>query len=258
MLSFFFSLYLSLNSLIGLQGQSNALGQAFYTTIQDDLINGVPNARIFNGTSYVPLDLTNNFGGTGSANNFGIEMRLMQKLCDYYGGQQYLAKYAVGGTALYPSGGQWYPGGAIYTPAMAYTQAAKAAINKNLRCMVWIQGEADAGSIINASAYQQALTDFITAQRAALGQPNLPYIIVSLSNQQSSTTYPYISTVVAAQQAVANSMQNVYFISQNNVTGDGSHYGAAGYEDIAIKVFNVIITLPSADNIDYEYVRCAA
>lgn len=244
--SLFNSFFAETNTLVGTAGQSNDVGIAALSGLQAGLSGSKVNQKAFNGTAFVNLEagISNLSQGGGNDATFGVEMRLMDLLEKYYGGTQYFSKYAVGGTSL---AGDWPPSysspTSLYNASTTQELAAKVACGLPFKAYVWIQGEADAGSS-NANNYQTNLTGFINAKRTALGQPNMPFIIVSLSDLQNSTNYPFLSVVKAAQQAVAAAMTNVYYIEQNNVTSDGSHYTAAGYDSIAYQIFNVVKSLP--------------
>ena len=68
-------------------------------------------------------------------------------------------------------------------------------------------------------------------------------IQVGLSNNQ--ITYPSIGITNVNNAKIAYSINGNKFISTDgaSVQGDGVHFSSAGYEDIAQRVFDVLITM---------------
>lgn len=93
----------------------------------------------------------------------------------------------------------------------------------------WLQGESDATDINLANAYQANLTALVAGLRSDCGLPNMPFVISRLSNSQ--TSLPYLTTVQAAQDAVAAAVPNVICVNQDGlpVQVDNLHFTAAGY-----------------------------
>jgi hypothetical protein len=79
-----------------------------------------------------------------------------------------------------------------------------------LRGFVWFQGETDASDQTKANAYQSNLTAFIADIRARFNTPALPVVICKIA--YASNPPAYLSTVQAAQQAVADNDSNIEII----------------------------------------------
>ncbi|HUQ67173.1 MAG TPA: sialate O-acetylesterase [Flavitalea sp.] len=251
-------------NIIGLFGQSNAVGNEPIANLQGDLVGSNTNAKIFaysnvslNGTWSTLQSNVNNSGNTSSSATFGIEMRLMKLMGDTYGANQKLLKYAIVGSSLATN---WLPGaGNLYGlkyQVQRYAQAAFAgafgSAYNGFKCIVWIQWEADSPNLTN---YQSNLKNLIKRWRQDFLQPTIPIIIVSASNAQTNYTAPMRAAAKVAQQAVSkylwsnyvvttNSgvdvLDNVWYLEQNETTSDSIHYTATSYNNIALYVFDII------------------
>jgi hypothetical protein len=90
------------------------------------------------------------------------------------------------------------------------------------------------------------LEAFLAAKRAAYGLPNMPVIIVQLSNAQKAA-YPsaYVDVVKAAQAAVAAEPNN-YLITTDDLStqvGNFAHYTAASYDSIGARIARKVIEI---------------
>jgi hypothetical protein len=240
---------------IGLIGQSNATGAMLNSGLPSDLAGIIPNAYIYDLVSGTYQQLQNNINNRqdislpGNNGAFGIEMRLMKLLGSYYSTPQYMFKYCYVGTQLYNNNATCW--NVFCTPVSLWVNSfAKCAeatsklpiASKNLQWLIWIQGENDCNAT-SAAAYQQNLTDVINFTRSSTGlSTNLKFILVSLATTQTSLNATYSAQISTAMSTIAGSLTNVFFISQNSsVQGDNTHYDAAGYDNIATLVYNVII-----------------
>jgi hypothetical protein len=244
--------------IIEIEGQSNAGGAAFLTTLQSDLRSGVPGAYVYNyqASAWQGLDTTNNgcYAIDGVyTRQFGTELRLMKLLQAHYSRNMYLVKYTQYNTDLYGntsptwsnfvSGSLFAGSNTNYSNAMAALTSFAPAVTQRLKAIVWIQGVNDANAT-TASTYQAALTSFIAAKRAAYGY-SVPFVIVRMSNAQ--TAYgSYTAVIQAAQDAVVANVANCYIVNTDGLStqSDGVHYNAAGYDALASRIYNVVITIP--------------
>lgn len=233
---FFFASCSVSNYITAIEGQSNALGAS-----STEPSGSVANIKIWTGNIYENLSSTNKSGSSPTAGNYGIEYKLGQLMQAYKGTTQYLSKYAVGGTSL--SGNWLATSGNLYAPSAIEHNEAAAAINGNVKFLIWIQGEADAIQSAGTgagAAYKASLKNYIVQRRITLNNPNIVFVVVSLSTGQSISSYPSRNEIIQAQIDAVNESANAIFISQNNSASDGSHYDLAGYDDIATKIFNAI------------------
>lgn len=218
-------------------GQSLAVGNAtgvpkamdrdyiYMTTTWTNDYVGVPGAYIVNllstnmtwYTGPVRMRDYNNLAG------WGYEIGASEELTKWNRTQVYWSKWGVGGTALASGGGQtWDPQDNDPIPSLySYiddTLTNTAAIYPaagDVDVVVWSQGEADAGSSVNANAYYSNLTNLIATLRADLGNPTLPWVVMGLTDQYAGME-PYYSanygaTVRAALKRVAEEDPYVTF-----------------------------------------------
>lgn len=132
----------------------------------------------------------------------------------------------------------WVPGGFHdqtkshpYDDALARAKAAMA--SGTLKAILWHQGESDANPK-SAAEYEQKLKDLIERFRKDLGMPNLPVYIGQLGRFPDKPWNESVEAVDQAQQRVAASVPNVYFISSEGLLskGDNLHFSTE-----ALRVF---------------------
>lgn len=261
--------------VIEVGGQSNAVASLSLGFLPSELSGALTNIKVFNPYNNTLTTLqagVNNTGiPTGDQGSFGWDVRLMTYLRDYYNKPQYLIKYCVPGTGFTPVSGA--VGGTVYWDADGtdnyYTRSnAKHTTAKGLittdsghtqtRVFIWVQGEYETNDSATAANYINKLTAFINGKRTAYGLPNMPFIVVSLSDNQTAmnttnrgivkdiqktvSRYRYNAGVWTINNA-AGSIDNVYYLEQNGATVDGVHYNLAGQEYISLHVFNIIKVL---------------
>lgn len=130
----------------------------------------------------------------------------------------------------------WEPGVRFQqTSSHPYDDAvarAKAAMKSGtLQAILWHQGESDANEAL-APAYEEKLRALITRFRKDLDSPELPFLIGQLG--QFGKWNAATAQVDQAQQNVAKSMKNVYFIRSDKLTtGDGIHFDTASLRIMA-------------------------
>jgi hypothetical protein len=152
-----------------------------------------------------------------------------------------IIKYAYGGSNLHT---HWSATGAKYTAFVETVNAALDALaaeghTYEVCGMIWQQGEADT-SAANAANYEANLTALIARVRSEfLGGLNRPFVIGSLSiNQTSDVSDPTTGygTVRAAQEAVASAVSQAGFVdtdamdvwADENIHFDGIGQAALG------------------------------
>ena len=236
-----------------LGGQSNASGRGDASQLTEPLASSQPDVRFYcHHTLAVTnlvwlledqwIDLAPGSGhGTQSpvyAKEFGAEVSFGRSLADSNPAVHIaIVKYTHGGTSLYSD---WAPNGVRYNTFVATAQAALAALTSagdtyELGGMIWQQGEADAGSVANANAYNTNLTSLIARVRQdVFGGRSLPFIIGSLSTSQSaSITTPGTGWYIVrqAQESVATNVVQVGFVNTDGYPtrpNNAIHFAAAG------------------------------
>jgi hypothetical protein len=113
----------------------------------------------------------------------------------------------------------------------------------DFRFFYWGQGEADAGTLAYANAYETNLTNFINNFRTRLGY-SVPFLIARLNTNVSLVSCPYAATVRAAQTAVAGALSNVFLVNMDDceMETDSVHYTNTGYGQIGANIISVAQT----------------
>lgn len=238
--------------LIGLAGQSNANG--YQTALDTAVYDPRKGQYIFNNVTRMWESLQQNRNNCGAffdyTGSIGCEMELMRLLHEHYGADQYLFKYAVGGTSLAPKNEgesyDWVPNTAnaqMYNGFVnSYRQAYAGLPNQMLRMkvLIWIQGENDAGGD-RASVYKSNLISLINSLKNALGLPNLLILQTLLADTQTAF----------GDKTIINNAKIDFSIDGNkyiNIDGaetssDGVHFTKTGQAFIAQKIFNVLVNM---------------
>lgn len=118
----------------------------------------------------------------------------------------------------------------------------------NIKGLVWFQGEGDTLSSTDANAYQTNLTNFISAIRTHLVESNLPVVICSIDRPAEAINS---TTVRTAQQNVANSDINTYYVPTENYShkADGVHLDTQGMLDTGEAVVNALAGVFNVSNL---------
>lgn len=185
---------------------------------------------------------------------FGPEASLFKSLKDYNPKNRYVFKYARGGTTL---ADRWLPN---YSPdwvymseflAAAVNDAVGRGIKLNLKAFIWMQGEDDAVTSANASAYGSNLASFFSAFNSKWslicstnGFPSVSNCkkVIGRINGASDTVEVYRSDVRAAQASYcSNPSNNAYLIDTDSYPlKDTVHYSATGQISFGTDIFNVV------------------
>lgn len=251
---------------IGIEGQSNADGRA--TTLPGDLPALLTGVYIFNKTTklYEAANLGVNSGAyVNTATTFAFDWRLYQLLQAYKGANVYSVKGSLGGCCLGAdtSGLSGVPGSfnvdfeaitAANSSAVVMTSVwektfldsvakdATDGIDKDLKCIIYFQGESDRAAIRSTfpGQYYQNLKNKIAYDRGVAKNPKLKYVIVGIHVNDAY----YDATVRAAQVQVASELSFVTFFNPDSLTfshiGDGVHLDAACCDRYANAIFNII------------------
>ena len=192
-----------------LAGQSNAVGWNGDAKYYPSDPNNLDSKILFN---YTLIDNSNSNGwvnmqpqtGLFPLGHFGPEVSLARKLKES-GYNPAIFKFCKGASSLY---GDWKSSGENgYTDDMFL--ALKTSINYliqkgylvKIRCLIWIQGESDAISLINATSYQKNLLNFITMFRNEFKQNTIIPVILGVDKE-----HPFVvkfPQVFFAQQNIA-------------------------------------------------------
>jgi len=209
-----------------LGGQSNMVGNF---TLSSELPAALqdPQADVL----YYPGALTTLRPGFGL--EFGPEVSFGRSVADAFPAETFcLIQRAVNGSSLLVS---WNPAtGTSYAAFRTRVESGLAALTAaghsyEIVGMLWTQGEAEAANGTTTPTYQAALNEFIADVRSRYG-PNLPFFVSRLSSGQTSIPANGLSTIRAAQEAVATNDPHTYLVDTDAITlgSDNVHFSSAG------------------------------
>lgn len=146
-----------------------------------------------------------------------------------------LVNCSIDGTAI----STWNPGGTSWVPAMVLVNAASIG-NARLGGVVWIQGEADSTGSMTTSGYVTELGDVFdagTGLRTALGNSNLPVILVTLGVQAAAADVDTENIRRAqAQWCAAAPSKNLRVERWDLPTSDNLHLNASGHRTLGARL----------------------
>lgn len=242
--------------IIAILGQSNEVGQGTasaitsvtgYTTPYDNVMLKQRHA----GTNLDPPTWIDTGTATlrprAGSPNFGVELSLGRYLDLVEEGEIAIVKFGINGsglennwkpTANYPSAGD-----NLYTQAVQFLQDAETELVGHIAAIVWIQGEADAGTEAWADAYatnMDALADGL--------QSAFPFAVFTF-NQLHVDDSPAFTTTVRAQQAtfVAGRAHTSMVNCDDLTLVDGLHFNADSYVALGNKFGTAISGLLGLD-----------
>lgn len=209
-------------------GQSNAAGRA-----PNDGGAGFPAGTIEYGVTNTWSAVSNRLyhgpweASLATASNFGFAR---QFAIDYASANPGVTigfiGVAHGGTGF--QNGNWRPGDPSYTQAVARVSAAMAAAPAGamLKGILWHQGENDGQTTTAQNAYAGHLTTFIPAFRAAIGAPDLPFVLGG--HAQGAQYYNHVThrTIQAIPNLIPYTGYAPADVPQNASVFDGIHYDA--------------------------------
>lgn len=99
--------------------------------------------------------------------------------------------------------------------------------------MLWMQGESDAKTQVEAEAYQKKLEQLIALMRKETSKPELPVVIGRISSrilESPKFKMPFVKTVQSAQEAVTKTDKNAFVIDTDDLSqrDDLVHYDQVG------------------------------
>lgn len=220
-------------TLIAIFGQSLATSYGTVATLTDStlaLAYPAVQMRSRQSVGYTdnPPTWTDNNGDLDSIifegnDGIGMEATLLRDLDRAQPGKFALARFALGGS----SAAQWSPSGTypsndatnMFTQWIAFVDAARVALSCTGVVWCFEQGAADAKASGTANAYAAFLTQLVTALRVAY--PVSPFVYGLMMSGLSDVTYPYKSTVRAAQTAFEGTMTSTRLVNEDVMTFNG-------------------------------------
>lgn len=241
-------------------GQSNARGLADISgaPLSTNPVVGVSTfkrtSKLSGVGSWQPLNHTTNIYDASGDGKFGPELQLMKRAASehYSTGPEncFLVKVTQGGTSL---GVDWADGSDLRNSLIYHIESAIADLQANndfdvvkVMGLYWDQGEWDARFQSLADSYESNLTAFIADIRSHVGSNDLPIVLRKHDPSIATNDYTpldYITTVIAAQESVADSDLNVFLTNEvfTNI-GDGLHLDAVAQNKQGDVVFETLET----------------
>ena len=117
----------------------------------------------------------------------------------------------------------------------------------DMRFLLWIQGETDAGNPTFAPAYESNLTNLFTKFREDFKNPTLPILVVRL---HPGIARGMVGTVRTAMNNVAAAMNDIYivdiddFVSTDYASPGIStnvHYSVQGLDKLVTRFYNIVV-----------------
>lgn len=131
-----------------------------------------------------------------------------------------IVSHCIGGTNLHTD---WAAtGGTRFNAWKSKITATKADLealgySPVVDCVIWDQGTGDTNTEENADAYEANLNALFSAMRLHVANEKCKFVIVKLDDE-AYVSYPFLETVRAAQQAVADDDSRVAIIEQGDIT----------------------------------------
>lgn len=242
-------------------GQSNAAGRCLKSDIPQGIVdeNGqIPFCNLKGVLSkYGKENDDTPFDGIYTLQNvWAFDAIVYKKLSDKLQKKFYVAKYAIGATAIIDNGNDlpcWQPD--IYkitTPGkesliLKLRETINAVLsehsNTEFKAVLWHQGEADGTSVQGAFEYYNNFKALIWYIRGIVKNPNLPFIFGTISHN----SLEYSAIVEDAQKRIAAEDSNVYFVDMSNgELLDNYHFNATWANYLGEKMWEILEPLIDA------------
>lgn len=234
---------------IFIKGQSNALGQGQYNTVDFGLDIGavfssatIDTASSFTPPSVQPRRSMQPYAASGVP-NMGPELSLARFLIRNGAASPTLpiSKLGVNGSDI----DTWILA-ANFNRSCNYIDVQSAATGVAMTDMVWIQGEADAADAAKSAAYLTRLETLHSAYRARYGIAYRLWIIrLNAAATASPITTAWRNAVRAAEETYcANHSSNTFLIDVDFIpmSADNVHYTGEGYVSLGNAIGNAMVS----------------
>lgn len=136
---------------------------------------------------------------------------------------------------------QWMPGEILFDNAVNNAKLAKR--SSEIIGIIWHQGENDATSETDATAYKERFIKMISALREELGNSEIPVIVGEPGRfliNHISGRYKYIDTIIHTLQELPKNVSYCGFANSEGLTdrGDGLHFNSASYRILGKRYFD--------------------
>ena len=232
--------------IILMGGQSNMVGAGRMEDLGDHSFPG--------NIQYFGFGLNSRLVATPE--RFGPEVEVARLLSEQHPQTKFtLIKYAIGGSSLL----DWAPDydslratvtgnarfGSMYNEFMIKIDSLQKIHGGEVGAMLWMQGERDARIPEAGVEYLQNFQVMIESFRKDLGKPTLPFLFGMVN--APAERYPALDTVRASQLRIAETLEQTYAISTDDVEkwDDNLHYSSEGQLELGRRFgYQLIEILP--------------
>jgi hypothetical protein len=217
----------------------------------------VPKVKVWNNATgqFNDFKLGVNTGADWNATtSWAFDIIFYKMYTDYQSKNLYIVKRSKGGTPLFIDSanvkGSWnvdynsFPVGLTKLSQELETYFANAksfATNYgktlNIKAMLWYQGGTDVQTEGAIAVYKANLIALINRMRTVFETPNMPFLIVT----QSENSLTYSAPLEQYQNEISQELTNIFIVSANDATlyEDRLHLDAASSVMVGERVFNV-------------------
>jgi hypothetical protein len=233
-----------------ISGQSNALGEALFTSTPDDYtaMNLNTWCLMADNSNFDQLNNGNScaYTGLGARVRHGVEIKLSRLAVGTK--PIYVIKCATGSTAVSPLLSPTCAKSAVGSRYDNYMQPIKRGLeiidqrhgSYNLKGTIWIQGEADSRDLTAANDYRTNLNQFISDLETDIGVADLKFYCSKLSSASvANNTYYAIVNAHFDDMETAGEIEAA-ISAESLPLADGVHYTSAGYDELGQRFFDAI------------------
>lgn len=228
-------------------GQSNARGQQEKISIPNNpelTISPLSNRKIWNGSSFVDIEVDVNTNWPAPNENFGTELNYSYLVNNFWQNNftDYIIKIAWNATAIE----EWLTGGAYRNVFINWVNSALSSISgssNNYSCVFyWDQGENNAGPEDDPTQYESLFTQMITDFRVNLNVRKLPCILREM--RFDNTGHPKIAEIINQQKKIVQNVADTYLMNASGPSlYDGIHFNGEGQVELGKRLFEQAIYL---------------
>ena len=242
-------------------GQSNTAGRCLKADIPQGIVDENGQIPFCNLKGVLSKDGKTNddtpFDGIYTLQNvWAFDAIVFKKLSDKLQKNFYVAKYAIGATAIIDNGNDlpcWQPDiFKITTPGKeslilklreTINAVLSAHSNTEFKAVLWHQGEADGTSVQGAFEYYNNFKALIWYIRGLVKNPNLPFIFGTISHN----SLEYSAIVEDAQKRIAAEDSNVYYVDMSKgELLDNYHFNATWANYLGEEMWKILEPLIDA------------
>ena len=242
-------------------GQSNAAGRCPKAEIPQGIVDEDGQIPFCNLKGVLSkngnIDDNTPFDGIYTLQNvWAFDAIVFKKLSGKLQKNFYVAKYAIGATAIIDNGGAlpcWQPDiFKITTPGkesliLKLRETINAVLsahpNTAFKAVLWHQGEADGTSVQGAFEYYNNFKALIWYIRGIVKNPNLPFIFGTISHK----SLEYSAIVEDAQKRIAEEDSNVYYVNMAEADLlDNYHFNATWANYLGEEIWKILEPLLDA------------